>query len=144
MLLLTYINYRFTMPPFFLKLSFSLYSYTSGWMSCLISFVQTSPSCEEREGSEKSKWKYMPPAGFEPATFQPVRMLTQRLRPFGHVYWNVELKLGFYRIAAYELNQHTFNITCANFASRTGLVSSLFSFLKIALSELLQMKCCLL
>ena len=37
----------------FLLLNLSLCTYYSGWMSCLISFVRASPSCEEREASQQ-------------------------------------------------------------------------------------------
>ena len=50
-LVLTNINYRFTMPPYF-KPSFSPCTVYLGWMSYFISFMRAYSSCEERETSE--------------------------------------------------------------------------------------------
>ena len=36
------------------------------------------------EGAKNSKWKYMFPAGFEPAPRQPMTGKSERLRPLGH------------------------------------------------------------
>ena len=49
-------------------LKLSLCSHYSGWMSCLILFVWSSSSCEQREESAKFKRKYVLPPGIEPMT----------------------------------------------------------------------------
>ena len=45
--------------------------------------VWASPSCEEREASEKFKMKIMSPAGFEPTTLT-IRIESWCLRPLGY------------------------------------------------------------
>ena len=51
------INYCFPTPLYLIKESLPLYYYYSGYMSCLVLFVQASSGWEEREGNNNFKMK---------------------------------------------------------------------------------------
>ena len=69
-------------------------SITTDKWNTLFHLYWLSRNLRNGKGSKNSKWKCMSPAGFEQSTFCPIRMLTQRMRPFDHAEWDkMSLKL---------------------------------------------------
>ena len=76
-----------------------MYTYYSGWMSCLISFVWALQSYEERAGATNSKWKNMSLVRLE-AKQNGFRSLIQRRRPLSYSIHLFKWAYNFYNIIA--------------------------------------------